>query len=512
MNPILEIKNIDKSFPGVHALDCVSFCCYPGTVHVLQGENGAGKSTLLKILSGLYQPDKGEVLLNGVPAVFKHPQDAKNKGIAMVYQEMTILPDLTVAQNICLNQEQRYGKKGKGLIRENALIKHTCELAAAYGIEVDPYATAGDLPIANQQMLEILKALNTDPDILILDEPTSSLTKTEVEKLYRIVEGLKKKGKTILFISHRMEEVFRFGDTMTVLKDGQYIDTVKIADVTEDDVIRMMVGRDAEDIYPPKTKECSSEVLFQLKDFGDGGLVKDVNLEIYKGEVLGISALDGQGQTQLMQAIAGARRHTGKVILHDKPMNYSSTGKALDCGIGYVPEDRKYQALCLSLSVGENLSMASLSRYAKAGFLSRKKENAMIAKQISNMNIRTPSAEQMVGHLSGGNQQKVSLGKSLAGYPKVLLLNDPTRGIDVEAKQEVYRLVRSLADKGVAICVYSSDLMEVIGLSDRVLTMFEGRVTSELAGEDINEETIMSCSMNLQQKHSGLRRGGKTYA
>ena len=499
MKPILELKEIDKSFTGVHALDKVSFCCYPGTVHILQGENDAGKSTLLKIISGLYQPDSGEIYLNGEKVTFHHPMDSRKHGIAMVYQEMTILPHLTIAQNIFLNQESRLGGGKHGLLNEYALVEKTRALAAKYNIEIDPYATAGDIPISQQQIVEILKALSSDPKILILDEPTSTLTRTEVDKLYSIVEELKRQGCTILFISHRMEEVLRFGDDMTVLKDGKFVGSVKVKDVTEDDIITMMVGRKLEDIFPPKPQQTSGEVIFRAEGISDHTKVHDITLEIRKGEVLGLSALDGQGQTELMQILSGNRsKAKGRVLLNGKELHYKTPRGALKQGIGYVPENRKTQALCLQLSVRENIALASLNLRQTLGFVQQKREQATVNEMVQRMNIRTPSVQQHVVNLSGGNQQKVSVGKSLAALPKVLFLNEPTRGIDVEAKQEISRLIRKLAEDGVAVAVYSSDMMEVIGLSDRVLTLYEGRITAELTGADINEERIMAGAMNLK--------------
>ncbi len=501
MNPILEIKEIDKAFIGVHAVDHVSFCCQPGTVHVLQGENGAGKSTLLKILSGLYHPDSGEIILNGEQVEFRHPRDAQQKGIAMVYQEMSIFPELTVAQNIFINQEDNHTKQKGSFINEAGLIQATRDLAVKYGIEVDPYATAGDLPIASQQMVEILKALAFDPQILILDEPTSTLTRTEVQKLHTIVKGLTEKGKTILFISHRMEEIFMFGDYATILKDGKLVDTVKLSDVTESEIIKMMVGRELQEIFPPKAKELSEEIILKVDQLEDGSHIHNISLELKKGEVLGIAALDGQGQTEMLQTIAGVRRHTrGSVTLNGKELHYQTPERALRLGIGYVPENRKVQGLCLKLSVKDNLALASLHLRQRLGFVQRLKEEEIVKKYISVMNIKTPTAEQEVGNLSGGNQQKVSIGKSLAGEPRVLLLNEPTRGIDVEAKQEIYRLIRRLASEGTGVLIFTSDMMEVIGLSDRVITMYEGRITGELSGDEINEELIMRGAMNLSNK------------
>lgn len=498
MEPFLEVKELDKSFVGVHACDHVSFKCYPGRVHVLQGENGAGKSTVLKMVAGLYHPDSGEILVKGKPVTFNHTLDARRNGIAMVYQEMTIFPELTVAQNIFINHENEHFRGKTKMIDEVDIVNSTYELSKKYGISVDPYARAGDLAIAQQQMVEILKALSTNPDILILDEPTSTLTSSEVDKLYEIVQGLLKMNKSVLFISHRMGEVFRFGDDMTVMKDGKLIATVELKDVTENDVIRMMVGRELQNIFPPKAEKVGEEI-FRTEKLTDGRKIKDISLQIHKGEVLGISALDGQGQTELLETIAGVRKHSGgAVYLNGSQLKYNSVKKAKAYGIDYVPEDRKGKGLCLTLSVGENIAMGSLGRRAKGGFINLKQEGSVVDKYIKAMNIRTPSTAQLVGNLSGGNQQKVSIGKNLADEPRLLLLNEPTRGIDVEAKQEIYKLIRSLAQQGVGILVYTSDMMEVIGLSDRVITLYEGRISGEFGGQEINEMSIMQGAMNVK--------------
>ena len=500
MKPVLEVRDLDKSFVGVHACDHVSFKCYPGRVHVLQGENGAGKSTVLKMISGLYHPDSGQILVNGEPVKFEHPLDARRKGIAMVYQEMTIFPELTVAQNIYINRENEHLKKSTNLIDEVEMINSAVALAARYGISIDPYARAGDLPIAQQQIIEILKALASEPDILILDEPTATLTTTEVSKLYEIVQELLRKNKAILFISHRMGEVFQFGDDITIMKDGQMAGSYEIKDLKENDIIRLMVGRELQNIFPPK-QDATGEEIFRVENLSDGKILNSISLTLHKGEVLGISALDGQGQTQLLETIAGVRKHTrGKIILKGKEIRYNSVRGAHALGIDYVPEDRKGKGLCLTLSVGENIAMGSLPRRSRFGFINLRSENQVISKYVRAMNIKTPSAAQLVGNLSGGNQQKVSIGKNLADEPVLLLLNEPTRGIDVEAKQEIYKLIRELADQGVGVIVYTSDMMEVIGISDRVLTMYEGRLTGEYTGDMINEVSIMQGAMDLNHQ------------
>lgn len=501
MKPSLIVRNLDKSFVGVHAVDHVSFECYPGTVHVLQGENGAGKSTILKMLSGMYHPDSGEIILNGNPVKFRHPSDARKKGISMVYQEMSVLPELTVAQNIWLHEEKRICKGP--LLRDTKLMEKTMELASQYGIDVDPYARTGDLPIASQQMVEILKALVVDPEVLILDEPTSALTVKEVDKLYHIVQTILSKGKTVLFISHRMEEIFRFGHHATILKDGKLVTSVDLTTVTEDDLIRMMVGRELSDIFPPKLQIAPGEIVFQVENLSDKHHFHNVSFSLRKGEILGIGALDGQGQAQLMRAIAGIQSHSsGSIFLNGQQLHYRTVSGALRNGIGYVPEDRKVQALCLGLGVGDNLALTSMRCHQKLGFINFRKENKQARQMVELMTIRTPSLLQEVGNLSGGNQQKVSIGKTLGGSPKVVLLNEPTRGIDVEAKQEIYKLIRQLANSGVAVLIYTSDMMETIGLCDRIITLYEGRITGELTGSNITEEKIMAGAMNLNSEEA----------
>lgn len=491
MNPILEVRNISKEFVGVKALNNVSFSCYPGAVHVLQGENGAGKSTILKIISGLYQPDQGEVIFKGKNIAGCHPNEIRQMGIAMVYQELTVLPELTVAQNIYLNREHYAAARG-GLLQEKTLRKKTAELASRYGVSVDPYARVGDLTVAQQQIVEILKALALEPEILILDEPTSALAFEEVTQLYDIVCRIRENGAAVLFISHRMEEVFRFGDRMTVLKDGCVVNTVDVNTVNSDDVIRMMVGRELSDIFPQKAKKPSEESLFEVRDISVQNYVHNVSFQVNRGEVLGFAALQGQGQTELLEAVGGMkRRQNGELFFNGQKLRVDGPGSAIKAGIVYVPEDRKQRGLFLDLSIRENITMESLAKHSTAGIINKKDEHAVVAKMVQKMNIKTPTAEQYVEKLSGGNQQKVVIGKGLAAEPRVILFNEPTRGIDVEAKQEIYRLIRSLAESGTAVILYSSDIMEVIGLCDRVLTLYEGKITSVLSGSNINEEAIM---------------------
>jgi ABC-type sugar transport system ATPase subunit len=499
MESMLEAIGISKYFTGVQALDNVEFCVRKGEIHVLIGENGAGKSTLLKIISGLYSADKGRILFKGKDTNFKHPVEAKRAGIATVYQELTVLPYLTVAQNIYLNEEQYANRRNSHIFTdESEMIRKVKELAGQYGIDIDPYALVCDLPIAKQQTAEILKALVADPELIILDEPTSALGRDEVDKLYAIVKNLQSAGKTIIFISHRMEEIFRFGERATVFKDGRLVDTVNLADVTEDDLIRLMVGRDISDIFPPKSADVTDEVLFEATNISLKGILHDVSFNVKRGEIVSLAGLQGQGQTELLRSLSGIiSSYTGDVKILGQKTKIKSPRKASRSGIAYIPEDRKAQGLFLGLSVKDNLAATSLYKRQKALVIDGKAESKIVNDNISLLNIKTPTPEQYVINLSGGNQQKVVLGKGLALNPKILLFNEPTRGIDVEAKQEIYRLLRKFANEGLAVIIYSSDLIEIVGISDRVITMYEGCITAVLTGDMITEENIMRGSVGV---------------
>ena len=501
MQPILEMRKISKSFPGVRALDAVDFSCLPGEVHVLIGENGAGKSTLLKILTGMHQKDSGEILLHGKPQHFKDTMDAKRAGIAMVYQELSIIPSPTVAQNIYLSSETKTGMARFGYTRDTAMRKAVKQLAARYQIDIDPYAMAGSLPVAKQQMAEILKVMIRDPEIIILDEPTSAIAREEVDKLYEIVMHLKQEGKTVIFISHRMEEIFRFGDRATVLKDGQLVGTVNLDEIDETELVKMMVGREISDIFTPKEPLSREKTIFSVRNLSYGDVVRDVSFSVYEGEILGIAGLQGHGQPELLSSIAGVLHASGTMELHGKEIKVSSPSEGIAAGIGYIPGDRKKQGLLLDASVRNNLALSSLGLRQKVlGIIDRKAESGFVQHTIEQLKIKTPSPEQLVVRLSGGNQQKTVLGKSIAVQPKVLLFDEPTRGIDVATKQEFYRMMRAFAKRGVAVIMYSSDLLEIVGLADRVLAMYEGRVVSEIRDDAITEESVMLASVGISSE------------
>lgn len=499
MQEILSMEGIYKSFAGVKALKNVRFHCQKGEVHVLAGENGAGKSTLLKILAGIHREDAGEIILNGTPVKIKSPAHSQRLGIAMVFQELTLVNELTVAENIFLNQEPR---TKLGFIDKKEIEKRLREIMDHYQIYLEPDAIVGKLSVAKQQMVEILKILIKDPELIILDEPTSALAKQEVERLYHIIRTLTEKGKTIIFISHRMEEVFEIGDRITVFKDGEYVGTEKLSDIDEDKLVRMMVGRAMENIFPEPLSEPEAEVVFEVQGIRAGNVLRDISFEVKKGEIIGITGLEGHGQTQLLNAIGGLYPlDSGSIKIRGESVVIRNAKQAISKGIALVPSNRKTEGLMLDQSILNNAALASLWKRKKGGiFIDKKKEKQFLAESIQRFAIKTGHVEAPASSLSGGNQQKVVLAKELAISPKVILFNEPTRGIDVEAKYEFYTAMRELARDGVAVIMCSSDLMEVIGMSSRVIVMYEGKVSGVLDQKDLEEEKIMRYAVGLSDK------------
>ena len=489
MGSFLQMKGIRKSFDGNEVLHGVDFNCEKGEIHVLMGENGAGKSTMLKILTGVYQPDGGEILLDGNSVVYQNTYMAQEIGIAMVYQELTMLPFMTVADNIFLNNHPL--NKGK-LIDAKKVEKYTQDLIDEYDLQISPGDLIRDLPLAKRQMVEIMKLMIKEPQVIILDEPTSSLNRSEVAKLFDIVRRFKKQNKTVIFISHRLEEVFELGDRITVLKDGYLVGTLNIPDTNEEELIKMMVGRELSMIFPPKDEDKSEKVILEVQNLVVSQKVHDVSFSVRRGEVIGIAGLQGHGQNELLSALAGVTpRENGDIILNGTKLKIKSPIDAIRAHIAYVTDDRKNTGLCLKLSVAFNLAITSMFMRQKMTFIKRKLEKVFIKNSISQLDIKTFSPNQAVQSLSGGNQQKVVLGKVLALEPSILLVDEPTRGIDVNTKHEIYKLMRRLAQDGVAVIMFSSDLLEVVGMSDKVLVMYEGKIMSEITGTDINEEMIM---------------------
>jgi ABC-type sugar transport system ATPase subunit len=495
---LLGMTGISKSFPGVRALDSVDFEVGEAEIHAFLGENGAGKSTLLKILSGAQSPDAGSIEFEGKPAIFPSPQAAQAAGIVTIYQEFTLAPDMTVAENVFIGREPG----SRIFIDYRELEEQTHRLCQRIGLERSPRAHVRDLSVAEQQMVEIARALSMKSRLIVMDEPTSALSRTEVEKLFSIIRGLKKEGISTIFVTHRLEEVFEICDAYTVLRDGRHVGRGNVSDVTMDDIIRMMVGRELGLLAPRGKSFATSEVALEVEGLSrrrkssDASAIElhGVSFKVNRGEILGIAGLVGAGRTETARAIFGADRFdSGQVRVGGTEVAISSPRDAISHGIGLVPEDRKQQALFLALAIRTNLSIAAHdSISAFRFFISGSKEDRLVEEYRKLLNIRMASADQLVGNLSGGNQQKVVLARWLALRPKVLIVDEPTRGIDVGAKVEVHNLLFEMAASGIAIIVISSELPEVLSLADRIVTMREGRVTGEVMRADADQERLMT--------------------
>jgi inositol transport system ATP-binding protein len=503
MDDLLVIRGLTKRFPGVLALDDVSLTVKRGEVHGLLGENGAGKSTLIKMLSGAYHPDGGTILFEGRPVTIENPVASRQLGIVTIYQEFTLVPSLSIAENVFIGREHGRG----GLIAWGEMRRQTRRLTDQLGVDLDPTTLVRDLSVAEQQLVEIARALSVQSRLIIMDEPTSALSEHEVQRLFGIIRDLKAQGISVIFVSHRLEEVKTICDRITVLRDGRNAGEADVADVTENDIIRMMVGRDIDDQYSHAPRGRGREVL-RVTGLSRRGNVRDpsatvledISFAVYEGEILGIAGLVGAGRTELARAIFGAdARNSGTIAIDGVPVEIRSPADAIHHGIGLVPEDRKQQGLFLVMAVRENLSMAALGALTgPGGFIRRGQERALVTEYPRKLNIRMASAEQRIVNLSGGNQQKVIIARWLAPKPRVLIVDEPTRGIDVGAKAEVHGLLHQLAEQGIAVIMISSGLPEILGMSDRILTMREGRITGEIQRADATEETLMRL-MTLEQ-------------
>jgi ribose transport system ATP-binding protein len=491
MSALISIQKLSKSFPGVRALHDVQFELTGGEVHALMGENGAGKSTLMKILAGVYTKDSGEILYNGQPIAFSSPRQAQAMGVGIIHQELQLMNHLTVAQNIFIGREPR-GRFGL-FLDEDKLNADAREILARMHLALDPRAMVGALTVAKQQMVEIAKALSFDSRVLIMDEPTSALNDAEIAELFRIIRELKGRGVGIVYISHKMDELKQISDRVTVLRDGEYVATVATKDTSVEAIIGMMVGRTLTDVSPPQSAEARGEIALEVKNLNSGPLVRNVSFSLRKGEILGFAGLMGAGRTEVARAIFGADPlNSGQIIVNGAKAAIKTPAQAVAHGIGYLSEDRKRFGLATGMDVESNIVMSNLSKFLSLNFFLR---NAMIRKTaahfINLLNIRTPSATQEVRLLSGGNQQKIVVAKWLERDCDVLFFDEPTRGIDVGAKAEIYRLLRSLADEGKAIVMISSELPEILRMSDRIVVMCEGRITGELSAKDATQERIM---------------------
>ncbi len=488
---LVFMEGIDKSFPGVHALDHCDFELRSGEVHALVGENGAGKSTLMKILAGIYSKDSGIIFHKGEEVVIPNPHSAQDLGISMIHQELNLMPHLTVAQNIFIGREPR--KKVHFMLDEKKINAQTEELFANIHLKLDPRTKVADLTIAKQQMVEIAKALSFNSEVLIMDEPTAALTETEIEDLFVIIRELRDNGVGIVYISHRLEELKQISNRITVMRDGRYVDTVNTAEATVDEIISMMVGRTIFEATPEIPDDPSEEIVLEVKKLTRGRELKDVSFSLKRGEILGFAGLMGAGRTEVARAIFGADRiDSGEIYIKGKKVSINSPQDAVDNSIGYLSEDRKRYGLALGLDVKTNIVLASLNKFLGiAGWVNNAKVTNSANRYVDELAIKTPSVEQKTKNLSGGNQQKVVIGKWLTADTDILIFDEPTRGIDVGAKSEIYRLLNDLAKQGKSIIMISSELPEILRMSHRVIVMCEGRITGNIPVEEATQENIM---------------------
>lgn len=489
--PLISVRNLNKSFPGVHALKDVHFDLYPGEVHTLVGENGAGKSTLMKVLAGVYQKDSGEILINGKPVEIPNPRAAQRLGISIIHQELNLMNHLTAAQNIFIGREP---KKYLGLfLDEKQLNSKTRELFSLLKIDFDPRVKIGELTIAKQQMAEIVKALSFNAKILIMDEPTAALNEIEIEELFGIIRHLRSQGVGIIYISHRMDELFQISDRITVMRDGQYIDTLKVSETNLDHVISLMVGRKIYESAPQIDLAVNRPVVLKVSGLNQGKTLKNVSFEARKGEILGFAGLMGAGRTETARAVFGADPiDSGEILVNGKKVTIRHPSDAVRHGIGYLSEDRKRYGLAVSMDIETNIALASMQSFTNfGGFINTKATQKAGSDMIQKLSIRTPSLSQKAKYLSGGNQQKVVVAKWLIRNCDILFFDEPTRGIDVGAKQEIYKLLNELAEAGKTIIMISSELPEILRMSHRIVVMCEGRVTGELLASEATQEKIM---------------------
>ncbi|MEK5444613.1 ATP-binding cassette domain-containing protein [Fredinandcohnia sp. FSL W7-1320] len=490
MDNILEIENITKEFPGVKALNGVSFTIRRGEVHALVGENGAGKSTLMKILSGVYTPTSGTIRLDGKEVTFKDPKQAQQLGVSIIHQEFSLIPYLSGVDNIFLGREKR---QANGLLNRKQMRKEAREVLQRLDADIDINKPVAHLSVANQQFIEIAKAIAIDTKVLIFDEPTASLTGKEIDKLFELIAKLKADGVTIIYISHHLEEILKMCDRYTCLRDGEFVGTREVKDSTKQDIVKMMVGREIVNAFPDKPVKTGNEEVFLEVKRMQNKQIHDIQFNLKKGEIIGIAGLVGSGRTEVVRALIGADDAQEKdVYINGQKVSIKNPTDALAHGIALIPESRKTQGLVLSQSIKNNISipiLRDLTNFVR--IINKKKENEIVEQSIQDLLIKTPSSSQLVKNLSGGNQQKVVLAKWLNTDCKVLIFDEPTRGIDIGAKEEIYKLMRKLADEGLSIIMISSELPEILGMSDRVLVMHKGKIKGELPGSEATSEKVM---------------------
>ena len=496
---ILEMENVSKSFPGVQALQSVSVNIREGTVHALTGENGAGKSTLMKILSGIYQMDSGKIRLKGKEIALSNPAAALNYGIAMVHQELSPIPDLSVAENIFVGREPVF--KHLPIVDRKTMNKKVSEYFNDLDISINPKKRMGDLSVAEMQMVEIVKAVSYNAEILILDEPTSAISDTEVKKLFRIIRTYTNRGMAVIYISHKMDEIFEISDEITVLRDGEYIDTKKVRDVTEASLIQKMVGRSLDDFFP-KTITQKGKVSLRVENLSLPGKFENISFEAVQGKILGIAGLMGAGRSELVESIFGVYPpESGDVYLYGEKVHLNSPGDSIKHGLALITEDRKLTGLNLKASVKNNISIVSLKELTKSlSIINKSREFASVDDLIKKLSIKTPNRDTLVNSLSGGNQQKVVIAKWLLSDPDILILDEPTRGIDVGAKAEVHKLMNKFTEEGKTVIMISSELPELIGMSDYLIVLSEGVLTGQFERDEFDQEKILACAMSRNVK------------
>lgn len=495
--PVLRLEGIVKTFPGVRALDNVSFSVMPGEVHALMGENGAGKSTLMKVLGGIYTPDEGQIFIGTTPTQMTSPLEAKSKGIVFIHQELSLAEELSVAENIYLGELPR---KAFGLVDWKTLYAQTDAILAKLNVSFNARTRVGDLSIANQQMVEIARALTVEAKAVIFDEPTASLTDAEKSVLFDVIADLQRQGVGIIYISHRMEEIFKITDRISVLRDGQYRGTVNTHETDEENVTQLMIGRKLDLSREAITHELG-DVALEVRGLSCGDLFQDVDFQVRRGEVVGFYGLVGAGRTEIAETLFGLRTPTGgEIIIDGQKAEVHSPNDAIAKGLALVPEDRKGQGLVLGMNCRDNMTLPQVQDLRNGPFVDTGAEADIFDTYYKSLDIRTPSWRQIVGNLSGGNQQKIVIGKWLAVTPNILIVDEPTRGIDVGSKTEIHRLIRALAADGYAVIVISSEMPEVLRVSDRIVAMFNGRVMRTFTSEDVNEENLIQAISGLESK------------
>jgi ribose transport system ATP-binding protein len=488
-NTVVEMRNIIKTFPGVIALNNVNFTCRAGEVHALMGQNGAGKSTLMKILAGAYQPDSGDIRLKGQSVSITSPHHAQQLGISIIYQELNLLPDMNVAENVFLGREPR---NKLGFVNARQLETQAQEVLHRLGVDLSPRTKVGRLSVAQQQMIEIAKALSVNAQVVIMDEPSATLGGQDLERVFEVISALKQQGVAVIYISHRLAEIYQVADWVTIFKDGQVIADRSIKELDRAELVRMMIGQSFSEVFPSRGTTVGEPVL-TVKDLSCQNVLKDINLTIHSGEVVGISGLIGAGRSELAQAIFGARPiDRGEIEINGQPVSLKGPRDAMRYSIGYLPESRKAEGFVSGQSVRHNAALPSLNQRQQLTFIKNGAEKEAVVQNVRDLRVRTPSIDQEVQFLSGGNQQKVVLSKWLITGSNLLIFDEPTRGIDVGAKGEIWNLMRDLANQGRAILMISSELPEVMGMSDRIVVMHKGRIAGILPGDTATEEQVMT--------------------